>query len=112
VTKGIKLKILLYLLNITLGLLILVWPLGLFASMFMFDAPGSESNFLTVALAMSILLYPLTIFYGSSKFFKERNLKSNTILFKYTLLSFAGPSLVIILSILLGIFCNGKFNCP
>ena len=50
--------------SITCGLLSLVftlpaiaWPIGVFVVPFMFDAPGSESNFLAKLLAFSTIIY-------------------------------------------------------
>jgi hypothetical protein len=50
--------------SITCGLLSLIftlpaiaWPLGLFVVPFMFDAPGSENNFLVKLLAFSTIIY-------------------------------------------------------
>ena len=99
--KGNNLKPLLYLVNIFLGLLVIAWPVGFIVVIFMFDAPGSESNFLTLALALSILIYPKLIFYGSGRFFKGRKSDNNATLLKYTLISCTGPCLVILFVVLL-----------
>ncbi|EIF51674.1 hypothetical protein [Sulfurovum sp. AR] len=104
-------KAILYLLNIMLVLLVVAWPLGIFLSIFMFDAPVSGSNFITLGLAYSLWLYPLTVLYGSYLFFRNQKLATNLVLAKYTLISFVGPCCVLVFSIMLEIICNGKFAC-
>ncbi|MDP3266917.1 MAG: hypothetical protein Q8M39_08825 [Sulfuricurvum sp.] len=77
----------------------------------MFDAPGSETNPLTICLAISILVYPIPVLKGNAGFWKNRKEGSLTISKNYTLIGLIGPASILILITLLQIVCGGNFVC-
>ena len=96
--------------KLLLGTLVL-WPMAAFVSIFMFDAPGSESNPITVGLAWSIWLYPIPVLFGTLLFFKykKQNLHKQMLYNMY--LSLSGPLMVACFILALMIFCQGQFAC-
>ena len=104
-------KKVLLVLNVLLPLSLLAWPIALFLSIFMFDAPGSESNWITLLLAYAIWTYPIGILVGSILYWRNRTVSSISILMFYTMVSLAPPSLVFTFSTLLVIICDGQFAC-
>lgn len=99
------------LIHTVLILSLLIWPLGLFGMMFMFDAPGSEKNLILIGLVLSILVYPIPILKGSINFWKNRKECTAINCKKYTLISLIGPVNILFFSSLLEIFCGGNFAC-
>jgi hypothetical protein len=106
------LKPLLALLQVLAGLSLIPWPLVLLMTVFLFDAPGSDSSPLTVALALAILVYPAPILAGAWGFWKNRGTATNAVLARFTLLSLSSPALLVILIGALEFFCDGQFACP
>jgi hypothetical protein len=104
-------KIAFYIVNILAGLLLLCWPIAAFTSLFLFDAPGSESNPLALGLAFSIFIYPVVVLRGIKGFWKSRNSQDMVILTRYTMLSLSGPLLILLFGMLLNIICGGEFAC-
>lgn len=80
-------------------------------SIFMFDAPESESNPLTVALAWSIWLYPIPILIGSIGYWINRKESSLSVSRNYTLISLIGPAAILFILALLVFVCQGQFSC-
>jgi hypothetical protein len=103
--------IVLTILNFIAALGILAWPLAAFAALFMFDAPGSESNIITIALAFSILIYPAPAIIGNINFWKNYKTEPHSELILYTVTSTFGYILILIFVTLLNTVCSGKFAC-
>ena len=74
----------------------------------MFDAPGSESNRLLIALAAAIAIFPLLCLIGAVLPWLFRRRSFARWLFLPPLLDLA---LVIIGFVALGHFCHGNFAC-
>lgn len=90
---------------------LLAWPIAVLLSIFIFDAPGSGSNILTVLIAISVLCYPIPIYFGLEGFWKNRKHNTKVALYKYTAMGLSSPAIFITLLIALELFCDGKFNC-
>ena len=88
-----------------------LWPFAAFVSIFMFDAPGSESNPITVGLAWSIWLYPIPVLLGSLLFFKYKKLNLHKQMLHSTYLSLSGPTVLVCFILALTVFCQGQFAC-
>jgi hypothetical protein len=104
-------KLIYSLINLILLLSLLIWPLGIFGTMFMFDAPGSERNPITICLAISILAYPIPVLKGNAGFWRNRKEGSLAICKNYTLIGLIGPASILILVALLQVVCGGNFVC-
>ena len=73
------LKTLMWVCNVIFGLLLLAWPIGVFTSIFFFDAPGSAKNPFVLSMAWSIWMYPVTYLIGligSILLYKKKNYKA------------------------------------
>ena len=90
---------------------LLAWPVGLFATIFMFDAPGSEISPLTLALAAAILVYPLPIVVGAWGFWRHRNTESTEVLARFTFVSLSSPAFLAAIAWAFEAFCQGQFVC-
>lgn len=97
--------------NLLLGATVLAWPLGLFMTAFLFDAPGSTASVLTWALALSILLYPMPVLAGNVLFWRQRTRASVKRLTAYTALTLSGPLLIPVAYLALDLVCDGRFAC-
>ncbi len=102
---------LLGLVNGLLALGTLVWPLAVFSTIFFFDAPGSSSNWITVALAISIATYPIPAVLGNVLFWANRKTSKPAALLLYTALSALGYIAIAAFVVLLDLVCAGKFAC-
>lgn len=96
----------------------IVWFLSLFPALvfamfspMMFDAPGSESNALTIALVTAIWGYPFVSVISMVLAWILFTKQKNSVSFLLSLL----PPLWVILNILLwvgiAVFCDGTFTC-
>ena len=65
----------------------LAWPLAAFSSMFLFDAPGTESSLIVKGLALSVIGYPIPVIIGNIRFWGKDQLRD---LLKLTLISSSG----------------------
>ncbi len=97
--------------NSILAISLLAWPIGLLGSLFMFDAPGSDTNPITLALALSIFIYPVPVLTGILGYWKNRKEGAIHTLRKYTLVGLLAPTVIVFLVLLLDAFCQGKFAC-
>jgi hypothetical protein len=88
---------------------LLGWPIGLFASIFMYDAP--TASVIPKLLALALLVYPGTVIPGTIMYWKNRSLVPIKQLRKFTLISAIGPSAVLLLVLVLDVVCQGKFVC-
>lgn len=104
-------KLILIVLNLVFALGILAWPLAAFSSIFFFDAPGSSSNLITVALAISVLGYPIPTILGNVAFWINRKKESLAKLARMTALSGSGYVCILVCWLLLDFVCEGKFAC-
>jgi hypothetical protein len=90
---------------------LLASPVGLFASMFLFDAPGSF-NPVVIALALGLWSFPVTAAMGGIngiRGWRARNLRSAL---GWTALAYSSVLLLAIALWLLEAVCGGKFQCP
>ena len=62
-----------HIINIFMLFTLLLWPLALFGSVFLFDHPKSSSNIGVWLVAFSIWLYPLPVLFGSYRAWKSRD---------------------------------------
>lgn len=104
-------KLIFGVINSILALSILAWPIGLLGSIFMFDAPGSRTNLITIALALSIIIYPIPVLTGVLGYWKNRKEAAISILRNYTLVGLVAPATILFLIWLLDAVCQGKFAC-
>lgn len=89
---------------------LLASPVGLFASFFLFDAPGSF-NPVVIALALSLWSFPVTAIIGGMNgigSWRARNLRSAL---GWTALAYSSVVLFAIAYWLLETLCDGKFQC-
>jgi hypothetical protein len=52
----------------------LVWPLAAFSSMFLTDAPGTESSLIVEGLTLSLIGYPIPVIIGNIRFWGKDQL--------------------------------------
>ncbi len=97
--------------NLLAAATLLLWPVGLFLLLFLFDAPGSETSFWTQAVAASILLYPVPVVLGNVLFWRQRKRTTPGRLGLYTLVTLCGPGLVALAFLALELFCEGRTVC-
>ena len=102
---------LLTILNTLLLISLLAWPMVLLMSPMLFDAPGSESNPITIAIATAIYAYPLPIIVGNILFWRRRKSSELSILTVYSAISLLSPVTLLLLFVSLALFCNGQFAC-
>lgn len=96
----------------------IVWFFSLFPALFMamfspmmFDAPGSETSFWTIATATAMLSYPIVTVLSiifSWVFFAKKKLKTSLII---SLIPLVWIGINIILWVCIELFCDGKFTC-
>jgi len=65
--------------------------MALFVSLFIFDAPGSETNPVLWALLGSLWLYPIPVLTAVILYWRKRKTIQTGTLKKYALLSLSGP---------------------
>lgn len=109
--KIASMKLVYGIVQLILAFSVLLWPLVLFVSPFMFDSPGADSNPIALCLALSILFYPIPVIKGGIKFWKNIKEKSLSCLGKYTIISLIGPASIIFFIWLLEFACQGEFAC-
>ena len=97
--------------NVLLALTLLLWPILCLVTVFLFDAPGSDHNPITMALALAMLGYPAPILVGNVGFWRRFKQPGQSSLFKYTAIGLAGPAVLLFLVGALEVFCKGKFAC-
>ena len=97
--------------NLLISLGILAWPILFYMSVFLFDAPGSSSNPITVGLYWSLLWYPVPAVIGITLFFKNRDKGRVKEEIKYTLLGSSGYIAIVVCIILLEVLCDGQTGC-
>ncbi len=105
---------LLYFYGLINGILVLgsvAWPFAAFSSIFLFDSSSSTSSPVTIALAISVLGYPIPAVFGNILFWKSRNTSSSMEKFKYTMVSSSGYIAIGLFVILLEFVCQGRFAC-
>lgn len=96
--------------SISAGSLFL-WPVGLFVSLFMFDAPGSENNRILVSLAWAIWTYGPVAGVGALAGFIlvwRKKFKAAAIVAGLPLLHALS---VVALFVALQVVCGGNFRC-
>lgn len=96
----------------------IVWFFSLFPALFMamfspmlFDAPGSESSFWTIAISSAMLSYPLVTILSIIfcwVFFVKKKLKASLVV---SLAPLVWIGVNMLLWVCLEIFCDGRFTC-
>lgn len=107
--KTVKQVILIF--NVFLAWSLIAWPLGLFVSMFFFDSPEAESNWIILSLAYSIWAYPIPVLFGAFLYWRGRATSTLRRSIFHTFISFCGPGLILLFSTLLVAVCDGQFAC-
>ncbi len=64
-------KIFMCIVNVIFLCTILAWPVALYLSFFLFDAPGSKNNLLLACLACAMVTYPAPILAANILFFPK-----------------------------------------
>lgn len=96
--------------NLLIGLSLLVWPLIALTTFFIFDAPGSQENPITILFASSIWLYPIPTIIGLVGYLINwKKKKPKKLLRNFTLISLIGPIAITISVILLEVINDGRF---
>jgi hypothetical protein len=91
---------------------LLPWALVFLFSIMLFDAPGSESSPLTVALFWSIALYPVLVivgFFASSGFWRLRD--EHYWRRHLAFLPLASPVAASLLFLAIDRYCGGQLSC-
>ena len=88
-------------LNALAGATLLAWPLLFYASIFLFDAPGSEENPVLVATGYAVWYYPAGPVLGNLLFWENRHEAEVGTLIAYTLISYSGLAALAVLGALL-----------
>ncbi|WP_028109141.1 hypothetical protein, partial [Ferrimonas futtsuensis] len=109
--SGELMKNFLALVNVLAVTGLLAWPVGMYATIFMFDAPGSMSNPITILLALSTIFYPAPVIIGNMAFWANKANNSPYELSKMTMLSASGYLVIIISTVLLNVICAGMYGC-
>lgn len=97
--------------NLLLATTLLIWPVGLFMVLFMYDAPASASSAVTDALALSIVAYPVPVVIGNLAYWLRRKRETVERLRLYTAVTLSGPVLVLVAYLALEFVCGGEFSC-
>ena len=84
-----------------------------FMTIFMFDAPGSEKNPITIVLALSLATLPLTLVVGfvASLILRNRPPGAQRTTAALALLPLANGAAFGFAWLLLGAICGGRFAC-
>lgn len=90
---------------------LLLWPIAAMTSPMLFDAPGSDSNILTVSVFWSILLYPLPIVFAGIAYWRRRKTITLSRLWVYTVICLMSPGWLLASFYLLEIVCQGSLSC-
>jgi len=90
---------------------LLAWPLGLFVSLFLFDAPGSENNRVLVALAWAIWTHGATAFVGAVTAFVCLWRKRDRAAAIAGAVPLVHALVVVGLFVALQVFCGGQTRC-
>ncbi len=98
-------------LHIILAISLLAWPLMLFGSLFLFDAPNSMESPLTQFLAATFWLYPVPLIIGFVGFVSTLKQKNTVKSLVFTGIALLSPVSILLAFILLEAICNGKFAC-
>jgi len=104
-------KYFLAVINGFLALGIIAWPLAFIWIGFLFDAPGSSDSIITIAIAVSILSYPVPTILGIILFWQDWKSNNTVKLLMYTVVTSLGYLAIIISIMLLNLVCDGRFAC-
>ena len=96
---------------IVLFIPVLAWPLFAFMSIFVFDAPGSEKNWILLSLVGIALGYPALYVLALIKTLQNFKNKNNLGAVLYASLPILGFVAFGLLLLLLENSCNGNFSC-
>ncbi len=97
--------------NLLITISIVLWVPIAFSTLFFFDAPGSENNLFTQALAGSIWFYPVMAITGivkSRDAYKADDLSNS---FKFSLIPVGWLIVIGLIIYALVFFCGGRFTC-
>jgi len=93
------------------ALMLVPAALGLFLSLFLFDAPGSESSPLTSTLVTGLWLAPVLFLLSIGLAIRTFRAPHDRALWPATILLIFPPAYIALLVLLIGSVCDGRLAC-